>query len=527
MSNSQKTSQFSKLTSLNDASDITLIDNGQNFTISYADFKTGLGVTGTLTSVGDPLGEPVLNNPSPNEYEIRTIESGAGVIASASPENGITLNWNVDQDTAGLPITSGLTSPKPVLSSLIPGVGIDIAKVGDEITITATGEVTTPSINVISQESDFAVQDATTITLEEGVTYVLGVSLATTKRFICETGASLTALNKFGVVLTYTGAGNMFSGEDANFNIFQISIDAPNGAQYFSFEDVAVLNTNIFWCADVIGLTCGKFGSLTSLASFVIVDTAITGDCTDGLSIFGANWRVWRIQNSGFITTSTTFTGIDLGTATVGACTIGPLVFVGQGGVGAVGISGMANSGNILTGNVARITETNYLGNVTPKTGIEDDAVRWQFTDNSQIPDSISDALISIESNVTETVITSSNTPVKIAGTFITEGVSRFAHDGTGRATFTGERSEKLPIDFSATILAASGSDKQITVYFAINGVVVSQTGKQGTASSTKAAAITVIWQHDFQTNDYIEAWVENNTDTINVVCQQAVERVN
>ena len=172
----------------------------------------------------------------------------------------------------------------------------------------------------------------------------------------------------------------MFSGTDVNFNIDYIGLDCTGGGQYFNFVDVAVSNSHIFWCANVIGTNCGKFATLNNMASFVISDTSVTTDASDGISIVGSGWRVWRIQNSGFITTSSTFVGIDFGTATANAVGVGPLVFVGQGAPGAIGISGLAASGNVISGNIARIDQTNYIGNVIPLLGITNKDVRWEFT---------------------------------------------------------------------------------------------------------------------------------------------------
>ena len=155
---SQKISSFNVSTSLNDSDLFTFVVNGTNKNVKFSDFKLGLGVTGTLTAIGDPLAVQVLSEPTAQDYQIRAIESGAGILASVSPQNGITLDWNVSQDTVGVPITSGLTNTQPVFSSLTAGLGISIVKSGDEITLTNTVDPATGLSNrvVVTEAADLS-----------------------------------------------------------------------------------------------------------------------------------------------------------------------------------------------------------------------------------------------------------------------------------------------------------------------------------------------------------------------------------
>ena len=81
---------------------------------------------------------------------------------------------------------------------------------------------------IFNSESMFPTQDATTITLEAGMNYVQGADVSTTKRFIVEPGSSITANNIFAPILTYTGTGAMFTGDNASFSIHDIAVSAPN-----------------------------------------------------------------------------------------------------------------------------------------------------------------------------------------------------------------------------------------------------------------------------------------------------------
>jgi len=157
MSQGQKISSFTVNNAIDDSALLTFVQSGTNFTITYSDFKTELGVTGTLVSIGDPLATPVLAVDG-TEYQIRNIESGAGIITSVSPENGVSIDWNVAQDSEGVSLTSGLTNAQPVISSLVAGLGVSITKVDDEITFKTTQDPATGLANriVVTQASDLA-----------------------------------------------------------------------------------------------------------------------------------------------------------------------------------------------------------------------------------------------------------------------------------------------------------------------------------------------------------------------------------
>lgn len=174
------------------------------------------------------------------------------------------------------------------------------------------------------------------------------------------------------------------------------------------------------------------------------------------------------------------------------------------------------------------MTNSSVLGGATQQlSGITNSDVRWDFSGNNAIADSISDGLIHTEANALESVISATGTPVKLNAVFLDDDISRFTSDGTGRLTYVGEISARLPIDITATVEAASGGDKQIGLCVSLNGSPITTTCVQGTASSSKLTSLTTIWQYDFQPGDYIEPFVSNESDTTNVVAPQCVLRVN
>ena len=153
----QKISSFTGQTLLDNADLFTFVRNSTNYNVKFSDLKNDLGVTGTLNQVGDPLAVPILEQPGCNTNNIRNLEDGAGVSFNLSAQNGIEGNWNVAQDGTGVPLTSGLTEPQPVMSSLVQGEGIIIDKVEDAITISAfagTGGLNQEQIIYVAKAGD-------------------------------------------------------------------------------------------------------------------------------------------------------------------------------------------------------------------------------------------------------------------------------------------------------------------------------------------------------------------------------------
>ncbi len=373
----------------------------------------------------------------------------------------------------------------------------------------------------VSLESEFPTQDATTITLEAQTVYVTTAAISTAKRFIVEDAAVLTSFNILGPILEYTGSGSMFTGSDSSFTIRDIQISHPS-AQGFDFTDTIgniflYINLNV---RTVSGLKYGTFNNMQT----VFITGSSTLDMGDGVTLTGANQSVVSFNQFFMATTSATFIGVDLGTAIALTWEFTDLILVGP--TGSIGIKGAANNANVVSGSEADVVGGNFSGIDIPLSGVTIDDIRWKFANNSGIRDTLEDALISLTNNTTETTISVVDTPVKVAGTFVCERASFFTCDTNGRATFDGERSITVPIDITSTIISASGVNKDIHVYLALNGAIIANSGAKNRIGATDPGNTSIAWQLELVTNDYLEIWVENNTDTVNLIVEDAVLRV-
>jgi hypothetical protein len=127
-------SQFIEETSVPAGSSLGFFNNGYNYQITYANFLSGLGVTGSIDQDGDPAGVPVLDIQGTVNY-IRNLEAGAGVSINVSAQNGIEIEHNFTIDSTGEPLMQDIGDPSPTFVSLVAGTGIDIVTSGTTIEI--------------------------------------------------------------------------------------------------------------------------------------------------------------------------------------------------------------------------------------------------------------------------------------------------------------------------------------------------------------------------------------------------------
>lgn len=521
---SEKISDFITVTELPDGSFIDLITPSENKKISKADLITAMGATGTLSQLGDPLGTPILNI-SGTDNQIRNLEAGAGIGVSVSPTLGAEIKHAFVQNGIGTAITTGLTNPSPVFSSFIPGSGMQITKVNDVITFTATGTpLPATKAVVVNVESDMPAAIGGVITFVAGTVYIISNDVTTANEMVLSAGTSVVSFGKEGPMLTYSGTGTMFTSVDVSCVINNLHYDCPLAKAHDHSDTTG--NNQIVNISNSRLMSCVDYGEFDTMGFAVIFNSDCFDNTSKGPIFTGTGWKLISINRFAITTLSGSYVGVDLNSSVSDVVELDDLIVSGP--AGSVGVTGLANSGNITVGNLATIINCNFPGDITPITNIDPVSdIRWQSFSNDGIGNSRDDSLISIQGNASETVIAVSGTPVKMVGTWIDEGSSRFTVTLIGgRMTYIGEREARLPISVTTTIVGASGGDKQVSAYIAINGTVVTATKISTTASSSQAGTATLIWQHVFQQNDFVEVFLANDSDTVNLIGQSSVARI-
>ena len=398
------------------------------------------------------------------------------------------------------------------------------------------------NVVVINSTADFAVQDATTITLEEGTTYVPGANLVTNKRFIVRSETAVTVSGRDAVVIAgtdpfivwqYTGTDAMFSGVDfVLFFMDNFGFQATNATQVFDLKDVFKAFNSSFQMINTFGfapnagvVVSRKFGTFEDL-SIILIDNATMAEGAgvgDGITLAGAGTDALVIDDLGILGMGPAGIALDLGTGVIKfECRVDNLT--ADGAVGAVGISGAASSANMGTGVIGTFKDNIFGSNLTPLVGISESDLRLEFKTSSPIPDSSKTVDTSLTASQTVTIGTA-GVFVAIAGVnWVSEVIERFSTNTAGLATYLSPISTKAQVAITATLEKVGGGADEIQLAVCVNGVVSTKT-----ISGTKnkdPTSVTSIGIFTLNTNDTIQAFVANIDSTANIIVSRCTVNI-
>jgi len=373
-------------------------------------------------------------------------------------------------------------------------------------------------VNVLA---DLPTAAAGKITLAANTAYLFGANVNIGTDFLqFSAGSSIMSSAAFIATVTYTGTVPMLQGADANATIKDITVSCAS-SDVFSWVD-ATPATSIVLISDLLVIACETVGTFNDIGTLV-VDGSTTISCTDGIVILGTSVNGVRIESVALNSTDTGYVGIDFTGAVVKTINIDGAVL--NGGAGSIGIKGDAASANVAANFIANVSNVQFQGVTTPLSGITVDDFRWNFQGNGEVADTMPDALIAMVGNSTATVL-SVGVPTLVAGTFTLERASQFTTTTAGRATYNGERDLVTPIDISVVLDPASGTNKTLRCYVALNGTEVTSSGIAVNISSGDPKQISVPWQINLTTGDFIEIFIENETDSVNATAIDVTLRV-
>lgn len=372
---------------------------------------------------------------------------------------------------------------------------------------------------IINSAADWPAEVGGFIPLSPNTEYYIGAANIPATKFSLS-GPTVFNGRPYVSSITSTTGGDLFTGTDLGALIISgVSFDAPTAT---------LLNISDTTPNTIVNLQ-SVTGSLQSLGTYsdiigLTMELMSVGGLLDGITDIGSTTSVLSINRVGLSSLSAAFKAIDLGANVYSSLEISNLRISAP--IGAFGISGLIDSGNVAVGQVATVKSCEFLGGMTPLENITRDDVRFMFNGNGSIADTYPDALLSLSGNTTETVISTTNTPVRISGTWINQQSSQFLSEATGRATYLGETPIQVPITATVSLEPVSGTNRVLTAYIAINGVAQPASGIQVTADSGAGRTLTLVWQKQLTYLDYVEAFVENNSNTTNILVRDAVERL-
>lgn len=400
-----------------------------------------------------------------------------------------------------------------------------IDAVGGIIDLTKGSGLIPNKTKIINSVADLPTLVGGKYPLEAKTTYNLGDDITVVNPFDVSAGDVFwTSGNPNGPRLDYFGVDPLFQGSDVNgFVIGNAGILCPNATLY-DISDLASPNTSTINVFDSV-IVAKKFGIANNL--FAVAYDIIEASVEDGLTFTGQNWAIISLGRIAFLSASPTFTGIDFGTTTSFDINMSRLFISAP--AGATGISGLPNSGNIIPGGSGSLRDSTFAGPFAVQAGgidISND-VAWNARDNGpQVPDSRPGALIYLRGNVTPTVISDTEIPVKAAGVFLTKNESKFSTDGTGRITSLSIKPTTINIEADIILEPVSGNARLISAYIALNGAPITASEVQLRISSNDPKVITMHWEETLNLNNYVEIFLQNSTTIDNILGSNITFRV-
>lgn len=384
----------------------------------------------------------------------------------------------------------------------------------------AWSNISGTNLVVVNSIADFPAAVAGVITLEANKVYIIAASISTSNRFVLAANNAFTSHNVHAPAFTYTGSGTMFTGTDVSSSFENINLSATSGILFSVTDSVGGVKACVM---EKVAFNCATFGTFTDLS--VLSMRNCGGTATQGMTLTGSNWNAVGVVRTSISSASATFIAMDIGSSVSPTWDIDNLVAIGPSG--AIGVKGVLSSGNVPTGSIGRIRNCSFIGGMTtPLVNIDVDDIRWSIQANSpNVANTMPDGLLAMVGNSTTTSLTV-GTPTLVSGTWTVERESHFTGTTAGRLTYNGERDLTTPIDIVLTASPDSGVGKTIRAYVAKNGTEVASSGKAIIADNGTPLTLAVPWQDTLVTTDYIEVFIENESDSTNVTVVDATLRI-
>ena len=369
---------------------------------------------------------------------------------------------------------------------------------------------------IINALADLPAPVAGVIQLVADTFYIFGAAVTTGDRFALAANVAISCGDTNGPLLDYTGSGDMFTGAGVNFTLQHAHVTCAAGT-------LLNLTGGLVRIDDTSIDATLQDGKLTDVVGLVVNRCSFLAS-TLGMQFLGTNTvQLLSINKIRYVTPSATGIHLDLASIVFNSLEILDVVYDSP--AGAIGVKGIAASGNMAANKLGRIAGCEYDPDMTPLSGITRDDVRWDFRTNTVIADTMPDAMVSLNANATVTVL-AVGVPTIVLGTFVDERSSHFTNTTAGRVTYVGEKPLTSPIDAILVMDPVSGTNKTIRAYIAINGTEIVNSSKAINIGSGDPKGIALMWQAELQPNDFVELFIENETDSVDVTVLSAILRV-
>jgi hypothetical protein len=378
-------------------------------------------------------------------------------------------------------------------------------------------------VNVYTAD-DFPAPVSGVISLESNKVYELYASINLgSDRIEMGTNTILRGVGSLSIVLTYTGTSTFITSNDNPCAIAELTISAvSSGARVVAYSTTSL---KIFRMDDCT-IVCDRFADFSGTSWAARLTNVSIFPFTTGAITCSGTCRSFQWFSAGVIPVAGII--IDLGTCVFDSFVVNTIVYNLP--TGTTFISGLTNSGNISA--TGRGLVVNCQGENTGGTdlvGVDPGDARWKFSNNTPIEDSINDFLIYFDGNATDTTINTAGVyeRVNLSGTYTIDHANGFTVDtATGRVTSNLVEDTMLPIDMCVSLEPVSGSNQDLAIKMAKNGVVEGPEHLVRTSNGTPIV-VSIPWQSELSENDYIEVWVTNTSGTTDVLVTSCTFRGN
>ena len=365
---------------------------------------------------------------------------------------------------------------------------------------------------VVTSVDDFPDPIGEVITLDEDVNYMIEGAVNIGANRIVTNGGNLIGNTQNTDSLIYTGSGVMLTVTNHHLELKNLTMICSSGT-FMDFNGTVtenlVMTLSTVICSsigDVEGVNIMGFQRSVLVCSMAGITFTGTSNLVnmDRIAFSGLSGSGTYIQ---YNTSSLTSSALSTVSVTVNA--------------GETFVSGLANTANFS--DAFQIVECIVSGAGTYLNGITTFDSKANFRENFGIENSHAHAhaYIADGAEATTTIgVGSGDTgnPILVTGTYTVVVSDRTTTSVAGRTTYTGPGRKTFHTSIIFKGAPSSGSNKTYNFYIAVNGVVNVASRSQILASAGQPINGHCQSDIDLSTGEYIELYVENITDTQDVI---------
>ncbi|MBI4931016.1 MAG: hypothetical protein HY841_09660 [Bacteroidetes bacterium] len=365
---------------------------------------------------------------------------------------------------------------------------------------------------LVKSASDFPAPVGGVITLATSTLYEINGTISLSDK-IDLNNTTIVGLDHDYDKLIYTpSSGELFTGSKGGI-LMELTLTAANaGAKLFNVDAGGTDQDIVIEECHITG--CNNVGLLKGFAGEVVFDHTNYSNNSNGI-IFQNIYEYYGFQtyweNDNYNTYEKYIGAFSIIQLAVGT----RLVSAANSGIG-MDISGVTS---ITTG--AAMKTVFFAGTGTYVLGSFSNSWEVECIGLNTEKDDVASGNLYISTTAT-TVIAAANTPVKVLGTTTAVTLFRITSPASNRLTYVGSKTRRCMVVCSLTSqFAGATGNKFFSFYIAKNGSVLSESKqKVKLISNTDQSPLALSCLVLLAPNDYIEVWVENNTDATDMIIQ-------